>query len=205
MLGSIKYNLSHLLDFSGRDARQTFWYYVLFLSIVYMALSMIGAFVLMGSLIGPIVETANSGASEQQMQAHMAQEMGSIMSRMMTIVLYGSMVANAIFDALLAASFVRRLHDSDSSGWWGLVVVAAQLAGMALMIPMMDTMQQFMAQGMNPEAMQNPAYMNAMMAQQSKFGLYGLLGWVGPITVIVFGVMASTEGPNRFGEAPVRF
>jgi hypothetical protein len=31
MLGAIKYNLSHLLDFSGRDARQTFWYYVLFL------------------------------------------------------------------------------------------------------------------------------------------------------------------------------
>jgi uncharacterized membrane protein YhaH (DUF805 family) len=35
MLASIKYNLSHLLDFSGRDARQTFWYYVLFLFIVY--------------------------------------------------------------------------------------------------------------------------------------------------------------------------
>ena len=34
MLGAIKYNLANLTNFSGRDARQTFWYYVLFLVII---------------------------------------------------------------------------------------------------------------------------------------------------------------------------
>ena len=30
MLAAIKHNLANLFNFTGRDARQTFWYYVLF-------------------------------------------------------------------------------------------------------------------------------------------------------------------------------
>ena len=34
MLDAIRHGLANLLNFSGRDARQTFWYYVLFVYVV---------------------------------------------------------------------------------------------------------------------------------------------------------------------------
>ena len=205
MLGSIKYNLSHLLDFSGRDARQTFWFYVLFLFVVYLAFSMVAGLLLVGSIVGPIVEIANTGASEQEMDAQVAQMMGGMMGRLMGMVIWFSIAVSAVMDMLLAAAFVRRLHDSDSSGWWALAVLASQIVSTAVMIPMIDAMQGVMAQAMDPANMADPARMQAMMAGQSRFSLYGLVGWIGPIAVIVFGVLDSTDGPNRYGEAPVRF
>ena len=43
MLGSIRYNLANILNFHGRDARPTFWYYVLFLFILQVAIGMVAA------------------------------------------------------------------------------------------------------------------------------------------------------------------
>lgn len=40
MLDAIRHGLSNLLAFAGRDARQAFWYYVLFVYIVTTAISM---------------------------------------------------------------------------------------------------------------------------------------------------------------------
>ena len=201
MLGAVKYNLTHLLDLNGRDARQTFWYYVLFLFLVYVALAMVGSFVLIGSVVGPVIEAANAGASEAEMQARMGARMGDIMGS----ILWVSLAANLVMDILLAAAFVRRLHDSNSSGWWAVAVLAAQIAGTAAAIPMMDAMQDFMREAMDPANMANPAHMQAMIGRQSQIGVYSVVGWIGTILVIVFGVLPSTEGPNRFGEAPVRF
>jgi len=201
MLAATKYNLTHLVDFTGRDARQTFWYYVLFLFIVYFVLGFVGAIVLMGSLMGPLMDAAQAGASEQQIQVQMNAWMGGVFGKLLWV----SMAVNVLMDLLLAAAFVRRLHDSNSTGWWGLAVVAAQLVSMAMMVPMMDAMQDVMAQAMDPANVSDPARFQAMMAQQSRFSLYGLVGWIGPIVAIYFGVKGSTEGPNRYGEAPVRF
>ena len=201
MLAATKYNLTHLLDFSGRDARQTFWYYVLFLFIVYMVVSFIGSIFLIGSVMAPIIEAGTVATSEQAMQAQLAGFMGEMMRSLIWL----SMVVNVVFDLLLAAAFVRRLHDSNSSGWWGVLILAVQAASMAMMIPLMDSMQDVMAQAMNPANMADPARMQAMMASQSRFGLYGLVGWIGPIAAVVFGVLPSTDGPNRYGEGPVRF
>jgi uncharacterized membrane protein YhaH (DUF805 family) len=201
---AIRHNLTHLLDFSGRDARQTFWFYVLFLFLVYMALGMVGSFVLIGNIMSPILEAANAGASEQEMQARMAEHMGSMMGRMFEAVLWVSVAVSVLMDLLLAASFVRRLHDSNSSGWWALAVLAAQLASIAAMVPMIELMKDFMAEAMDPANFGNPAQMQGMMQRQSEMNLYGLVGWIAPLTVIVFGVMDSSNGPNRYGEKPVR-
>jgi uncharacterized membrane protein YhaH (DUF805 family) len=205
LLRAIKYNLRHLLDFSGRDARQTFWFYVLFLFIVYFALGMVGSVALMGNLMDPMMEAANSGASEQEMQAQLADLMGTFMGRMVGIMLWVSVAVNAIMDLLLAAAFVRRLHDSNSWGWWAVAVPAAQVVSTLAMIPMMEAMQSFMSEAMDPANMGNPAHMQSIIESQSQVGLYGLIGWVAPILVIVFGVMPSTDGPNRYGAEPVRF
>ncbi len=205
MLGAIKYNLTHLLDFTGRDARQTFWFYVLFLFLVYMALGMVGSFALIGSLMSPMLEAANAGASEQEMQVRMAQQMGATMGRMFEAMLWVSVVVSVLMDLLLAAAFVRRLHDSNSSGWWALAVLAAQVASIAAMIPMIEVMKDFMAEAMDPANLANPAHMQSMIERHSEMNFYGLIGWIAPLAVIVFGVMDSSNGPNRFGEEPVRF
>ena len=201
MLAATKYNLTHLVDFTGRDARQTFWYYVLFLFILYFVVAIIGSFVLIGSLMAPVMEAAQAGASEQEVQAQIGSWMGSFMGT----IIWASIGVNIVMDLLLAAAFVRRLHDSGRAGWWALLVAGAQAASTAMMIPMMDSMQDFMAQAMDPANVADPVRFQAMMAQQSKFSLYGLIGWIGPIAAIIFGVLPSTDGPNRYGEAPVRF
>jgi uncharacterized membrane protein YhaH (DUF805 family) len=36
-------------------------------------------------------------------------------------------------------------------------------------------------------------------------GVLGLVGWIGPLVVLIFGLLPSTPGPNRFGEAPALF
>jgi uncharacterized membrane protein YhaH (DUF805 family) len=200
MLRITRYNLTHLLDFTGRDARPTFWYYVLFLFLVNIAIGMVLGFVLVGGLISAAIDAAQTGASEQEMQARMSAQMGGMMAG----VVWYSLVANIIMSLLLAASFVRRLHDSNSSGWWGLLVLAAQVAGFVVSLQMMDGMQQIMAEMMSRTEPMSQAEIQILMQQQSEMGRIGLVGWIAPLVVIVFGVMDSTDGPNKFGEGPVR-
>ena len=121
MLGAIKYNLGHLLDFSGRDARQTFWFYVLFLFLANMALGVVAGFVMIGSLVNPVIAAAQSGASEEAMRAQVAAQMGEFMG---TLLRY-SAAGNVLTTLLLAAAFVRRLHDSNRSGWCGRLRAAS--------------------------------------------------------------------------------
>ena len=86
-----------------------------------------------------------------------------------------------------------------------LVVVAAQAVSTALMLPMMEAMQGVMAQAMDPANVADPVRFQAIMAQQQKYGLYGLIGWIAPGIAIYFGIKGSTDGPNRYGATPVRF
>src|SRR6478736_4174803 len=103
MLGAIKYNLTHLLDFSGRDARQTFWFYVLFLFLVNIAIGTVLGIVMVASLMGPVIDAAQSGASEEAMGVMMGAKMGGFMRS----ILGYSVASNALMIVLLAASFVR--------------------------------------------------------------------------------------------------
>jgi hypothetical protein len=69
---------------------------------------------------------------------------------------------------------------------------------------MMDGLQEMMAEMMTRTEPMSQAEIQILMQQQSEMGSLGLVGWIAPLIVIVFGVMESTVGPNRFGEAPVR-
>jgi len=193
MLASIKYNLRHLLDFSGRDARQTFWYFVLFLYVANMGLSLIITIPLMATMMSRIVAAAQTGDPETVDQM-MPQMMGDFIGP----ILWLSVISGVFFVVLLSAAFTRRLHDSNLPGW-GLGVLVLYLASLARIPSMIEAMKGFMTiqTGENP-------IVHAQAFQQ-QIGLISLLGWVPMILFIIFGVRKSTDGPNRYGEAPVRF
>jgi uncharacterized membrane protein YhaH (DUF805 family) len=194
MLGSIKYNLAHLLDFRGRDARQTFWYYVLFLFVLNMAIGLVVVIPFIGQVLVSTMAAAQSG-DPAAMETAMAAPMGEMMESMLGLGLF----TTALNAVLLAAAFTRRLHDSNLPGWWALVPLGLQLAASYYSYTRIEQLKALTAQMMSqtdPQA--------ALMAQ-SQISAQGLIGWLAIIALVVLGVRKSTEGPNRYAEAPVRF
>ncbi|MEO7504801.1 MAG: DUF805 domain-containing protein [Sphingomicrobium sp.] len=79
---------------------------------------------------------------------------------------------------------VRRLHDSDRTGWWMLAPMIPYGIAFALIGPSMG----------------NPAMMGG--AGLGAAGILMLVGVIVAITVLVFLILPGTKGPNRFGEDP---
>jgi len=194
MLGSIKYNLLHLWDFRGRDARQTFWYYVLFLVIVDVVAGVVFAVPMVVKLVRNIFAVARAGVTDQQAINNL---MANQMSEMFQSLIPFSIGLNLVLMVLFVAAFVRRLHDSGKPGWWVLLPVATQLTAIWLSYANLGKMQELMV-----GAIANP---QAGMQYQREMGPLSLIGWVGYIAVLVFGIMKSTDGPNRYGETSVEF
>ena len=71
MWGAMKYHAAHLADFTGRDARQTFWYYVLFLFIIQVVAGMAMAIPLIAGVFRGIVAASRAGVTDQQQVAAM--------------------------------------------------------------------------------------------------------------------------------------
>ncbi len=189
MLGAIKYGLTHLLDFNGRDARQTFWYYVLFVYIVGQAISM-------SAMIGPMMRMMRNmfDVAALQDQQRILAEQQAFIQELTGPIIYLTAAATLFNLLALAAAFVRRLHDSDLSGWWALVVGALQAAITTMTLyNMRDMLAMFGA----PDA--------AMHADMSTFVLMALTGYIPLALFIYLGARKSTDGPNRFGAEPVRF
>ena len=199
MLGAIKYNLSHLLDFGGRDARQTFWYYVLFLVVLNILAGILVAIPAMVTAFGTAFEAAQAGLAPEDMQAQVTSQMAAAMGGTLWISL-GINVATAL---LMLAAFVRRLHDSDKSEWWALLPLAGLAASTVASIRVMGAMQDIMRDMMIAGG--DPVKVQAIVERQQEFAAYGLIGWIGPLVVIGFGILRSTEGPNRYGDEPVRY
>lgn len=194
MLRSIKYNLSNLLNFKGRDARQTFWFYVLFLFIIQYATGMLISMPMMGGMMKGAFSAAQQGATEAELQARMMAQMAGYMRTSMTL-----SAAVAVIAALLVlAAFVRRLHDSNKPGWIAFVALAMSLVSQALVWSKMGEIIVAMTKAQDGD-------LTSTFAIQSKVMGAGVLGWVAVLIVIVCGVWPSTNGPNRYGDAPVRF
>ena len=191
MLTAIKYNLAHLADFSGREDRPTFWWYVLFLVIVDIVLGLIISGSMAAGGISAAYQAAQSGASQEAIQAQVMQQMGAHIGTMMWL----SGGLKLIIIALSVAAFVRRLHDSNNSGWWAAFAVATQVATLAIGLAMASQLEAMIASMASGDL--TPA-----LQQQAEMSRLGLLGWVAPLIVLVFGVMKSTPGPNKYGEVP---
>lgn len=75
---------------------------------------------------------------------------------------------------------VRRLHDTDRSGWWLLLLVPYFISVALLAMAM--------AAGST--------------AGLGSAGLLGIVGLVGCVVILVFMVLPGTAGENRFGPSP---
>lgn len=192
MLDAIRHGLANLLNFSGRDARQTFWYYVLFVYVVTTVVTVLAMIPAMVDMFSGIVDLAKAGAGPEVAE----QAVMNSMTGMLGSVGWVSMIVGGAFIVLLAASLVRRLHDSDMPGWWALAPGGLQAIGIAMMPAQMASIV---------ETMTDPAAMNDPTAMYRAQGAAGLIGWVAIGLVIWFGVRKSTEGPNRYGHAPASF
>lgn len=195
MVAAIKYNLRHLMDFTGRDARQTFWYYLLFIVVLQFVFGMIAVIPSMVSIMSGAFEIASSGGGEAEMQAAMAQDIASMLTQQVWI----SAAASVICCALFAAAFVRRLHDAGFTGWIAVIPIATTLFSVWQSISMIDEMIAV------AQATMVNADPDSAMTMQQDMSLASAVGWLGYLLVIGFGVIKSQDGPNKYGEAPVRF
>ena len=195
MLGSIRYNLANLTNFDGRDARQTFWYYVLFLYLIQMVAGMLVAIPMMVAMFSQMFAGIRAGADPDAMNAMMLEAMTGPLETTMWL----GMGLGVVSLLALAASFVRRLHDSGLSGWWGLLPGGLYIGYLAWMPRQIAMLKDMLAQA---DALQQGSTPLGMMPGQE---LAMLSAYVPLILLAVFGVRKSNPGPNRYGEAPVRF
>lgn len=192
MIAAIKYNLANLTNFAGRDARPTFWWYVLFLIILQFLAGMVVSLPMVFGAMGSAFDAASSGADQvtlqSEMMANMADQMGTT--------IWISAVLEVIMILLLVAAFVRRIHDTGNSGYWAVIPVVTQLISIVMNITLIDEVKAMMLSASDPIAMQE-------MQSQITTHWSNFLGWIGLLVVIVFGLLKSQAGANRYGEEPV--
>jgi uncharacterized membrane protein YhaH (DUF805 family) len=191
MFEAIKYNLARLAVFTGREDRPTFWWYVLALVIVDIVLSLVASTVLFAGGMSTAIQSAQAGADPVALQTRMMQQMAPHMVTMMWV----SAGIKLLMTVLSAAAFVRRLHDSNSSGWWAALAIGTQVATLAIALSMANQIESTVASITAGDL--SPA-----LQGQLEISRLSLLGWIAPLLVLGFGVLKSSPGPNRYGEAP---
>lgn len=156
--------LKRYAEFSGRSRRMEYWMFFVFNFLVGIA------FWVLMMLVGGAAMMGGGGA-------------GAIMAAgggiMIVMALY-ALVALALIIPGIAVG-VRRLHDTDRSGWWLL----APLAGYVVM---------FIGTGM------------VASGSTGAGGILAMLGGIGALVLVlvllVFMFLEGTKGPNKYGPDP---
>ena len=104
-------------DFAGRSPRSEFWLFVLFLFVAVSVLSIVETLLGLGSYDRTVVTWPYGYAAEVRQHAGP---------------LSGLFILLMIIPTLAVA--VRRLHDSDHSGWWLLIGMIPVAGGLVLLI-----------------------------------------------------------------------
>jgi uncharacterized membrane protein YhaH (DUF805 family) len=191
MFAAVKYNLANLFRFSGRDARPTFWYFVLFLYVLGLVVSLAWSVPIMvqSAMVGMHM-AQHSGADEAAVQAAILASVGTMMKPM----LYIGIASGILFIVLLAAGLVRRLHDSDLSGWFALIPGGLQVLSLAQLPLQMDRVTGAVVQ------VQGRMLHGASMTTHWPGAL---LGWAPLIALVLVAARRPSPGANRFGPEPV--
>jgi uncharacterized membrane protein YhaH (DUF805 family) len=159
--------LRRYADFSGRSRRMEFWMWKLFTFLIGIVV-----WILIMSMIG-------GAAFANDPQALAAAGGGA----MIVIMLYGLFALATLIPDL--AVTVRRLHDTDRSGWWILAPLLPYIVALVS------------ALGGAASGDQNGLAAGGLIA-----GIAMLAALVLGIVLLVFMFLEGTRGPNRFGPDP---
>ena len=159
--------LKRYADFSGRSRRMEFWMWQLFQVIVYVIVLGLAMVVGAGGMLtGDPTAMAGAGGAA-----------------LLIIGLY-ALYALAVIIPSIAVS-VRRLHDTNRSGWWFLAPIVPYFVGA-------------MAIGVG-----------AASGTDGGLAAAGLLGMVAMLAAVVLGLvlivfyfLEGTKGPNKYGPDP---
>lgn len=198
MIETIRYQLANIANLNGRDARQTFWYFVAFLMVAQFFIGMVSVVPFFINIFTATFEGIQSGAPEAAVEAGIFEETADYIRAQMWV----SLVTSILVTVLLIAPFVRRLHDAGYSGWIVVFPALSQLGSSLYTWSYLDRIDALMREAMVSGANGMPT---DPFAIQAEMGWMSLIGWIGPVIVIGFGVLKSVEGPNAYGEGPTRF
>jgi uncharacterized membrane protein YhaH (DUF805 family) len=81
----------------------------------------------------------------------------------------------------VSAVWFRRLHDSNKSGWWYVLTIMSGFGGFIFVVL---------------SALQNQVTFMVGM-------VLGIASGIGGIVLLIFALLSSTSGPNRYGEEPI--
>jgi uncharacterized membrane protein YhaH (DUF805 family) len=156
--------LKRYAEFSGRSRRMEYWMFQLFMFLVYMAMMVLMMIVGGGAMMtggDPSAAMAAGGA---------------------VLIIFGlyALFALAMFIPSLAVS-VRRLHDTNRSGWW----ILAPLSGYVIML-----IGTVMAAG-SPD---NPGI----------GGILAMIGLIAPVAELVDALDSKSSSARSAGSIPAR-
>lgn len=157
--------LRRYADFSGRSRRMEFWMWQVFQIIVYVGV-LIVAMMLGGSALMTGDPTAMAAAG----------------GGMILVMLAYGIYCLAVFIPTIAVA-VRRLHDTNRTGWW----ILAPLAPYLLMV----------VAGALAVSAPDMAAVAGIIVLVSILAVVGL-----GLTLLVFYFLEGTQGPNKYGPSP---
>lgn len=195
MFGAIKFQLANLANFGGRDARSTFFYYLVCVVILRFVAGIAIGLPMSMRLTSAALEAARNQLDEATLQAQTT----AIIVETLPVMVWLGIALGALTMLLLAASVVRRLHDRGLSGWWVLVPGSLYGASLALQPGQTRRVLDLLAQTRGTDMSAAAAVNQGLGSSQNVLALIAVL------ILIVVGVVNSNPGPNRFGEKPVSF
>jgi uncharacterized membrane protein YhaH (DUF805 family) len=110
--------LRRYADFTGRSRRKEYWMYVLFLVIVFIVLGMLDTALGLGG----------GGSSWHSTGGERIGAGASFHGGVLTILFWVATLIPSI------AVGIRRLHDTDRSGWWLLIAFIPLIGGIVLLV-----------------------------------------------------------------------
>lgn len=191
MVKSVKFALRNLVNFSGRDNRPTFWWYALAVYLLTIAISMLVMVPMVISLMAEAVSQAQVNVDPEAVEPAMS----GLMANFMRATIWVSVLTTVLMMVLIAASFVRRLHDAGLTGWIALVPAAINVVMLSRMPAQVEAAMAAMdSGGKSPIA--------AGFGTVPGGELQMLLGWLPTLMVVGLALLPSNDGPNRYGEEP---
>jgi uncharacterized membrane protein YhaH (DUF805 family) len=170
--------LKRYAEFSGRSRRMEFWMWVVFQFLIGLAF-----IILMVALGGAAIMSGDVGG---------AMAMGGIL--LILYLLY--FLVQLVFLVPGLAVTIRRLHDTNRSGWWIMLFWGPYLLSYVLTFVFMGSLA----------ASADPTAFGADNAALGSFGLMvmilSLAGLGGGLILLVLLFLEGTKGPNRYGDDP---